>query len=225
VVAEEGAAERTAAFVGLLGRINDRFLIDVPGVSEVWLIRHADAYTGLRALEAGPLDPPLSPEGRRQAQLLAARLRDVPVHRLWSSDLRRARETAEVVGRAKGLVVRSDPRLREVRTHWDEGAAPHPPPPGQYPFLEPEAEVLERMRAVMADVLADLAATGVELPRAAVVTHNAAIVIYVSSLMGLGWAQLAVMPQFTSVTVLAFKDDRTVVRSIGDATHLAVVPD
>ncbi len=224
-MADEGTADRTAAFVGLLGRINDRFLIDVPGVSEVWLIRHADAYTGLRTLGMGPLDPPLSPEGRRQAQLLAARLQHVPVHRLWSSDLRRARETAEVVGQRKALAVRPDPRLREVRTYWDEEAVVLAPRPGRYPFLEPEAEVLARMRAAVADVLVDLAATGAELPRAAVVTHNAAIVVYVSSLLGLSWEQLAVMPQFTSVTVLAFKDDRAVVRSIADATHLAAVAD
>ena len=52
------------------------------------------------------------------------------------------------------------------------------------------------------------------------VSHNAAIGIYVSSLLGLSWGQLRVMPQFTSVTVLAVKDEQIVVRSIADATHL-----
>jgi probable phosphoglycerate mutase len=54
-----------------------------------------------------------------------------------------------------------------------------------------------------------------------VVTHNAAIAMYLGSLMGLTWGQLRVMPQFTSVSVIAVKGEQVVVRSIADATHLA----
>ena len=78
------------------------------------------------------------------------------------------------------------------------------------------------MSSVIEDVVADLALTGPR--RAAVVTHNAAIALYVSSLLGLRWGQLRIMPQYTSVTVLAAKDGQVVVHSLADATHLAAHP-
>jgi broad specificity phosphatase PhoE len=213
--------DRTAGFLRMIDDLHARHLVGVADVREVWLIRHADAYGGLESLAAGTVDPPLSERGRQQASRLAARLASVPLHAVWSSDLRRAMETAEAVARDHGLAVRTDVRLREVRTYWDEGREQAREAPGSYPFPEPEAEVVARMRAVLADVVADLAEVDSAVPRAAVVTHNGAIAIYLSSLLGLRWGQLRVLPQFTSVSVVAVKGDQVVVQSIADATHLS----
>jgi probable phosphoglycerate mutase len=212
---------RTAGFLQMIDELHARHLVGVDDVRQVWLIRHADAYGGLESLAEGTIDPPLSERGREQARLVAARLAPVPLHAIWSSPLRRALETAGAVACGRPLAVRADPRLREVRTHWDEGREPERLPLGAYPFPEPEAEVVERMRAVVADVVAGLAGVSAPTPRAAVVTHNAAIAIFVSSVLGLTWGQLRVMPQFTSVSVIAIKGEQVVVQSIGDATHLA----
>ena len=214
---------RRAGFLRMLQELHARYLVGVDGVSEVWLVRHADAYAALGTLAEGRIDPPLSELGLAQAELLAARLAPVPIHALWSSDLRRARETAEAVARARSLPVRLDERLREVRTHWDDGVQPAPGPAATYPFPEPEAEVMERMRAVVAEAVAGLGAVPAPNPRAVLVTHNAAIAIYVGSVLGLGWGQLRVMPQFTSVSVVAVKGEQVVVQSIADATHLAAL--
>jgi probable phosphoglycerate mutase len=130
-------------------------------------------------------------------------------------------ETAEAVARDRGLAVRTDARLREVRTFWDEGREGERVPPGSYPFPEPEEEVVARMLAVLAGVVAGLAEVDAPVPRAAVVTHNAAIAVYLSSVLGLRWGQLRVLPQFTSVSVIAVKGDQVVVQSIADATHLS----
>ena len=205
----------------MIDDLHARHLVGVADVREVWLIRHADAYGGLESLAAGTVDPPLSERGWRQAARLAARLASVPLHAVWSSDLRRAMETAEAVARDHRLAVRTDVRLREVRTYWDEGREQERAAPGSYPFPEPEAEVVARMRAVLADVVAGLAEVDAPAPRAAVVTHNGTIAIYLSSLLGLRWGQLRVLPQFTSVSVVAVKDDQVVVQSIADATHLS----
>jgi broad specificity phosphatase PhoE len=204
----------------MIQELDARYLVGVADVREVWLIRHADAYRDMAALAEGVIDPPLSGRGREQAERLAARLAAVPIHAVWSSELRRARETAAVVARDRPLTVRTDPRLREVRTHWDDSAEPERLAPGSYPFPEPEAEVAGRMRSVLADVVADLAGVDAPRPRAAIVTHNAAIVVFLCSVLGLNWGQLRVMPQFTSVSVVAFKDDQVVVHSIADTTHL-----
>jgi broad specificity phosphatase PhoE len=62
----------------------------------------------------GQADPPLNDQGRAQARRVAEALRDQRLDALYASDLRRAAETAETIGRTTGLVVRYDPRLREI---------------------------------------------------------------------------------------------------------------
>jgi broad specificity phosphatase PhoE len=205
----------------MIDELHARHLVGVAGARQVWLIRHADAYGDLESLADGTVDPPLSGRGRDQAARLAARLATVPLHAVWSSDLRRAVETAEAVASVHRLPVRTDARLREVRTYWDEGRRPERQEPGSYPFPEPEDEVVARMRTVVADVMSDLADVDAPVPRAAVVTHNGAIAMYLSSVLGLRWGQLRVLPQFTSVSVVAVKGDQVVVQSIADATHLS----
>ena len=214
------ADDRRAAFLRMVTALNERHLIGVDEVREVWLVRHADAYAGMDAMADGLIDPPLSPLGREQAARLAERLARVPLHAVWSSDLLRARETAEAIVRDRPLDVRVDQRLREVRTYWDEGREGVLTEPAVYPFPEPEDEVAGRMQAAVADVVAAMDASPASPPRAALVSHNAAIAIYVGRALGLDWGRFRVMPHFTSVTVVAVKGDRVVVRSIGDATHL-----
>src|SRR5438270_2300190 len=70
--------------------LEQSYLVGVKGVTEVWLVRHADVYDGLDDVH----DPPLSPRGREQASSLAVRLRSLPVAAVFSSPARRAQETA-----------------------------------------------------------------------------------------------------------------------------------
>ncbi|MCS6845219.1 MAG: histidine phosphatase family protein [Caldilineales bacterium] len=62
-----------------------------------------------QAPEAGGL----TAEGRRQAALLARRLRDFHIDALYTSDLRRSMETAEIVAATLGLTPVADPLWRE----------------------------------------------------------------------------------------------------------------
>src|SRR5215472_3598731 len=171
----------------MIDDLHARHLVGVADVREVWLIRHADAYGDLESLAAGTVDPPLSARGRQQAERLAARMAAVPLHAVWSSGLRRAVDTAEAVARGHRLNVRVDERLREVRTYWDEGRQPEGMTPGSYPFPEPAEEVVARMRSALTEVVAGLADVDAPVPRAAVVTHNGAIALYLQSVLGLGW--------------------------------------
>ncbi len=86
----------------------------------VWLARHGAAEHD-PALALGWSDPPLSAAGRGQAAATAARLAAMPVRRVLSSDLRRARDTATAVAAAHGLeaVVTAD--LRELNFGAWEG--------------------------------------------------------------------------------------------------------
>jgi broad specificity phosphatase PhoE len=61
------------------------------------LIRHGQSTWNHEHRIQGQLDPPLSAEGRRQAELLAGRLAGRAFAGFYSSDLKRAFETAEVL--------------------------------------------------------------------------------------------------------------------------------
>ncbi len=88
---------------------------------QVLLARHGETDDNRPPLRfQGWRDTPLNETGRRQAGELAERVSGSGVAVLWSSDLSRARETAEIVGRRLGIEPRLDPRLREAnRGRWE----------------------------------------------------------------------------------------------------------
>lgn len=86
---------------------------------EFWFIRHAQPAWDIDGLSVD--DPPLTEIGRRQAALLADRLRGIRADRLIVSPLRRARETAEPVAEALGLEPEVHDWLAEIRNPTWEG--------------------------------------------------------------------------------------------------------
>ncbi|HEV3232605.1 MAG TPA: histidine phosphatase family protein [Candidatus Dormibacteraeota bacterium] len=223
-------AEAGSNFLQALDALHRRFLVGVEGVTEVWLVRHGDAYAELVSADdhitdsgAGRrMDPPLSPQGRREAAQLNQRLRHSGIDAVYASDLARARETAEIAALGTGLEVRVEPRLREIRTHWDEGG-PRPMPGDDapvtryIPFHQRDLDdAVVRMTAALRDVAAEVGPGR----RAVCVSHAAAITAYLLSLMKLEWGAFRLLVEFTSVSVVRFKDDLVVVHSIGDTGHL-----
>jgi alpha-ribazole phosphatase len=83
------------------------------GNTTIWLLRH-----GLPgAIEGrchGRLDVPLSPEGMAQAKQTAARLAQENISAVYSSGLRRAIETAEIVGEELRLDIQTIGALAEI---------------------------------------------------------------------------------------------------------------
>src|SRR5579875_3154132 len=92
------------------------------GDSGLLLARHGQTDDNLEPLRAqGFRDTPLNQVGLRQARDLAERVvSELEVRSLWTSDLRRAAVTAQVVGERIGIEPRPDPRLREGnRGDWE----------------------------------------------------------------------------------------------------------
>jgi probable phosphoglycerate mutase len=83
-------------------------------VTTLLLARHGESDWNRAKRWQGFADRPLTDRGRRQAEELADRLDETDLDAVYSSDLQRARHTAEVVARRKGLEVRTTPDLREV---------------------------------------------------------------------------------------------------------------
>ena len=167
----------------------------------IFLARHGETEWNRVGRWQGNTDIPLSEVGRAQARQLAERLRERDVTEIFTSDLSRARETAEIVAQVLGVTrLRVDPRLRErgfgcfeglTREECEERHAEvwaryladrRTVPPG----AEPQEQVVARVVAALTAVAqSDL--TGHVL----VVSHGAAIRSFLHTVTGTEPAPLA----------------------------------
>jgi broad specificity phosphatase PhoE len=85
------------------------------------LIRHGQTNWNLEGRYHGQRDVPLNETGRAQARALALQLQDQPFSSIYSSDLQRARETAEIIAEAIHVPIMLEPRLREINQGDWEG--------------------------------------------------------------------------------------------------------
>jgi broad specificity phosphatase PhoE len=135
-------------------------------VADLYLVRHGETEWSRTGQHTGRTDLPLLPDGEEQARGLGECLRSIRFRAVWSSDLRRARRTAELAG-FEPIVT---PLLREYDYGEYEGlttAEIHRRRPGWQLFAdgcpggESPAQVLARARAFLAGL------EGVEGPIAA----------------------------------------------------------
>ena len=97
----------------------------------LWLVRHGESTWNVLGLVQGHADgPTLSPKGVRQSRRVARGFRRRPVSLLVTSDLPRARQTADPIARSLGLEARIDARLRERSLGVFEGSPGRLLPPG-----------------------------------------------------------------------------------------------
>lgn len=175
------------------------FLIGVEGVTEIWLVRHADCYRDMTVVE----DPPLSSFGRDQARRLAERVGHAKPTAVYSSPYRRAMETA----RAITDDVRVDERLIEMALDISED--------GALDFKEAPDAAAARMRVVVDDIVGEH-----EGQRVVVVSHAASIIACLSDVMHLEPGRLRLLPYYTSISTVRVLGDRRMVGSLGDVAHL-----
>ena len=80
----------------------------------ILLARHGQSDWNATRRWQGHADRPLTEKGRAQATALAERLAHIELGAVYSSDLRRAADTARIVAEAQGLQLVQLPELREV---------------------------------------------------------------------------------------------------------------
>ena len=97
--------------------------------TRLWLVRHAETEWSRSGRLCGWTDVALNERGRQQARALAERLVGHRFTTAWSSDLRRAVETARLAYVDPSI----DPRLRELSFGAIEGA--------RWSDLEPDLQV------------------------------------------------------------------------------------
>jgi broad specificity phosphatase PhoE len=91
-------------------------------MTELWLVRHGQTDWNIEGRFQGQSDIPLNEAGLEQAQILSEKLMNEDSFvAIFSSDLKRAYRTAEIIAEPIGLKIQIDPRLREVNQGEWEG--------------------------------------------------------------------------------------------------------
>ncbi|TCS33524.1 putative phosphoglycerate mutase [Paucimonas lemoignei] len=170
-------------------------------MTEILLIRHGETDWNTERRLQGHLDVALNAEGVRQAQALGQALRGEALDAIFSSDLSRARQTAEAIAAGRGVPVQIESGLRErcygafeglrhddIRQRYPEAYAAWQAreldarmPPG-----ERSGETLREFSARAVGALVGLVVAR-QWRRIAVVSHGGVLDCICREARGLGW--------------------------------------
>ena len=195
------------------------------------LVRHGQSTWNREHRIQGQLDPPLSDEGRRQAELLGRRLAGRRLAGFYASDLKRAFETAEAIESLVDLKPDPTPGLREIYLgEWEglrteEIAVRFPeawarwsekPDWDLVPGGEGAARFETRVSATLDEIL-DRHAQGDIL----LVTHGGVIQVALHRVIGRPSRGLFPFKiQNASISVIEARDGRMVIAGSNDVAHL-----
>lgn len=194
------------------------------------LVRHGVTDWNRARRWQGHTDVPLNEEGRAQARALAERLRHEPIAALHASDLRRAAETAAILGAALGLAPVLSPSWREISLGALEGTSPgegthrgeavsetarHGGP------LAPGAEDFGSLHARLVAAYEALGAAHAG-ETVAVVSHGGALRTLIAHLVGIGPTRIdrLSLHRNTCVSEVDFADGRPRLTLLNCARHL-----
>lgn len=201
-------------------------------MTNIYLIRHAEAEGNLCRRVQGICDGQVTTLGRRQIDALAERFRDIKIDALYASDLRRAMATAEALARTHRLPIVPEPRLREVAMGvWEDktwGEVEYESPEMLLYFnRDPEkwrvegAEPFADTQARMQNVLLELAERH-EGGTIAAVSHGMAIRSLLCAVLGIPSAEVTRIPHADNTAVSLLRAERGVlsVEYYNDNSHL-----
>jgi broad specificity phosphatase PhoE len=199
----------------------------------LYCVRHGESVYNAEGRIQGQRDIPLSDFGRRQAQAAARALAAAPIEAVYSSPLRRALETAQIIARPHALEVRTDPRLKEIHVgifqdqrrsdlerlypkelrRWHSEDLDYAIPGG-----ESRRSLLKRGRAA----LLDIARAGHQ--QAVVVSHGRLLVVTIKSLLGIPPRQPPFALENGSITRIEIQPDGAArLVALDDVAHLGDV--
>jgi broad specificity phosphatase PhoE len=182
------------------------------------ILRHGRTAWNAERRYQGQADPPLDSVGQSQAAEVATLMAAMKPDILVSSDLQRARDTAELVASATGLELITDPRLRERHLgHWqgltrDEVESRYP---DEYADWLAGRDVVRRggeTRQEVGERARELVAELPEVELTLLVSHGATAMCLSASLLGL--------PQTPSILGPLANCHWTELRDIGDGWTL-----
>ena len=196
------------------------------------LVRHGEARGNIDRIFHGFTDSDLTENGRLQVMRAAQRLREETIDYFYSSDLKRAYETALTIAEPHGGAVIRDERFREIdggkweNIPWDDLPSAFPESYAHWlntPYLlqMPAGESMEgfynRLVAGITDLLHKHAGKTVLLA-----THGTAIRVMCAYFKGLPLSRLTEVAwcDNAAITKLSFANGNFTFLSEGDNTHL-----
>lgn len=199
---------------------------------EVYLIRHGESVGNEENRWQGTADYPLSARGICQAAAAGRCLAGRAIDRLYTSQLGRARQTAEVIGAAIGRDPIVDARWQEYDIGVLAGLRPdeiREAYPGVYEaMMRPGAHYVpmpgeegawpfrHRVTAVWQDLIAAHPAG-----RVAVVTHRAVMMSLICHLVGLPPERRGPFRFYNgSISLIQWDGQRATIRCLNDTCHL-----
>ncbi|HEV2475845.1 MAG TPA: histidine phosphatase family protein [Candidatus Dormibacteraeota bacterium] len=202
-----------------------------PATTRLVLVRHGQSTWNREHRIQGQLDPPLSPEGLRQAELLAHRLAPRRFAGFYTSDLKRALQTAGAIGASIGQVPTPEPSLREIYLGDWEGLttsdiAERYPEAWAAWVENPDWDVVpggEGAALFQARIAAAIADIGERHPHGDVlmVTHGGVIQVALHRIVGR--ASHGLFPfkiQNASISLIEKRNGRTIIGGVNDIAHL-----
>jgi alpha-ribazole phosphatase len=200
-------------------------------MTQLFLVRHGETTWNDEQRFQGHIDVPLNARGWRDAERLATRFADEHVDAIYTSDLRRASDTADVIARALRMTKFCEPRLREanmgelqgmtyadVRARWFSDVPTMPcyfvddAPPG--------VECLRALQARLLDAVNDLIARHAN-ETILVVNHGAGLRVLFCAWLGISLGDYWKL-QFDSASVsqVVMTGRGAVVALLNDTSHL-----
>jgi len=82
-------------------------------VCTIYLVRHGESKANVDKIVQGHTDSPLTENGVKQAEEIRDKFSQVLFGAIYSSDLMRAKRTADIIAAGRGIAVRALPGLRE----------------------------------------------------------------------------------------------------------------
>lgn len=195
-------------------------------MTKLTLIRHGLTEWNVSGKFQGQSDLPLSPDGLEQSRQLARYLEPLDVADVWSSPLRRARETADIVFPLAD--VRLDPRLMEMHFGAFEGSTQRENELRaewawwfEDPFgrKTPGGESYRDLRERVVTWFEELPSEG----HVVAFTHSGTIQMLLSHVIGVDhprWRKRFFL-RHTSLTRILIQDDHSLVERVNDTRHLA----
>jgi broad specificity phosphatase PhoE len=196
-----------------------------------YFLRHGETAWNTEGRMCGSTDVPLSDVGRRQAQVLAVRMKPILVDALYSSPLQRALETARLIGEAVGREPVVDHRLAELNygtwegvtfeeikratpaayRAWDADPANLAPPEG-----ESGVHLIERVTPFLADV-----AQRHQSGNVVVVCHRTVCRLVACHILGvpLGEYRRRVSMENAALNIFETRDGNWRVVTLNDTSH------
>ena len=201
---------------------------------EIILIRHGLTLWNREARIQGISDVELAPEGLRQAELLAKNFPFDKVDAIYSSDLNRAKTTAEVIASRFNLPITTMAEFRETNFgSWEgrsfEDLAKEEPTEFKKFFLKPDmlnvegAETFAEVQNRAVTALRKIAHEHDNNKNVVIVTHGAVIRVILTEILGMPLRKMWVIKQYnTAVNILRVDDGAWSVELINSTLHLHI---